>query len=59
MNMIDSTPPAVIELPLSSLENLMMELAWRYDELEEIVREMQQEIDRIKALFEEVFPTQN
>ena len=59
MNMIDSTPPAVIELPLSSLENLTMELAWRYDELEEMVREMQQEIDRIKALFEEVFPIQN
>ena len=33
-------PPEVIELPLSTLENMQMELSWRFDEMDKLVKEV-------------------
>ena len=33
-------PPEVIELPLSTLENMQMELNWRFDEMDKLVKEL-------------------
>ena len=34
------TEPAVIVLPLSTLENMQMELSWRLDEMDRLVKEV-------------------
>jgi hypothetical protein len=44
-------PPAVIKLPLSTFENMTMELAWRIDEIHEHFRDFHTEMYRLKALF--------
>jgi hypothetical protein len=40
---MNSEPPAVITLPLSTLENMKMELAWRFEELGELINEIRTE----------------
>jgi len=39
--------PAVIELPLSSVENMKMELAWRHEDLIRQVRKIRTDLNRI------------
>ena len=41
--------PAVIELPLSSVENMKMELAWRHEDLIRQVRKIRTDLNRILA----------
>ena len=43
--------PAVIELPLSSYENMRMELAWRSDHLKIQFKEIYEVLERIKEKF--------
>ena len=43
--------PAVIELPLSSYENMQMELAWRSDHLKIQFEEIYEVLERIKEKF--------
>ena len=43
--------PAVIELPLSSYENMRMELAWRSDHLKIQFEEIYDVLERIKEKF--------
>ena len=43
--------PAVIELPLSSYENMRMELAWRSDHLKIKFEEIYDVLERIKEKF--------
>ena len=54
--------PAVIELPLSSYENMQMELAWRSDHLKIQFEEIYDVLERIKEKFllddfQEIAPT--
>jgi hypothetical protein len=37
--------PTVIKLPLSTLDNMQMELSWRFNELEELVKEIRAELE--------------
>jgi hypothetical protein len=37
--------PTVIKLPLSTLDNMQMELSWRFNELEELVKEICAELE--------------
>ena len=49
--------PAVIELPLSTFENMMMELTWRLDDCLEQARQTQKFLERYKNhLTTEQFP---
>ena len=43
--------PAMIELPLSSYENMRMELAWRGDHLKIQFEEIYDALERIKEKF--------
>ena len=43
--------PAVIELPLSSYENMQMELAWRGDYLKTQFEEIYDALERLKEKF--------
>ena len=43
--------PAVIELPLSSYENMWMELAWRSDHLKTQFKEIYDILEKIKEKF--------
>ena len=43
--------PAVIELPLSSYENMRMELAWRSDHLKIQFEEIYDVLEKIKEKF--------
>ena len=43
--------PAVIKLPLSSYENMQMELAWRGDDLKIQFKEIYDALERIKEKF--------
>ena len=41
--------PAVIELPLSSVENMKMELAWRHEDLIRQVQKIRTDLNHILA----------
>ena len=41
--------PAVISLPISTLENMTMELAWRFEDLEDQIWAILDELKTIKA----------
>ena len=43
--------PAVISLPISTLENMTMELAWRFEDLEDQIWAIFDELKAIKAEF--------
>ena len=43
--------PAVISLPISTLENMTMELAWRFEDLENQMEAIIDELKAIKAEF--------
>jgi hypothetical protein len=42
-------PPAVYKLPLSSLENMTLELEWRFEDLMNQLEEIRDELKQIKA----------
>jgi hypothetical protein len=44
--------PAVIQLPLSTLDNMKMEIAWRTADIQEKLWEIIEEIERIKDRYE-------
>jgi hypothetical protein len=45
----DSPEPEVIKLPLSCFENMQLEWSWRTDELDNLIKEVYEGYEKIRA----------
>jgi hypothetical protein len=49
-------PPAIIKLPLSTVENMTCELAWMFDDVMEQVKTIQKDLEDLERTFKD-YPT--